>query len=73
MRFLVSLPLFAIGGVLGLYGALALTFNEGNGSTYVSLMGRHVDAHLVGIVCLVLGLAAIAAGAAVVRRDRLRS
>jgi hypothetical protein len=73
VRFLASAPLLVVGVVLALYGVLALTFNERGGSTYVTLSGHRLDAHRVGAVCLVLGLAVIAAAIALVRRGRVRS
>jgi hypothetical protein len=71
IRFLASAPLFVAGGMLALYGVLALTFNERGGSTYVTLAGHRLDAHRVGAVCLVLGLAVIVAAVAVLRRGRV--
>ena len=73
IRFLVSASLFVVGVIVVLYGVLALTFNERGGSTYVTLAGHRLDAHRVGAVCLVLGLAVIAAAIGVVRRGRTRS
>jgi hypothetical protein len=73
IRFLASAPLLVLGVLLALYGTFALTFNEGGGATYVTLMGHRLDAHHVGAVSLVIGLAAIAAAIALVRRGRLRS
>jgi hypothetical protein len=73
IRFLASAPLLVLGVLLALYGMFALTFNEGSGATYVTLMGHRLDAHHVGAVSLVIGLAAIAAAIALVRRGRLRS
>ena len=73
MRLLISVPLFALGLLLGLYGLLALTFNEEGGATYVMLGSHRLNADFVGAVSLVIGLAAIAAAIALVRRGRLRS
>jgi hypothetical protein len=74
VRFLPSIPLFIVGVLLAVYGVFALTFNEpGGGSTYVTLAGHRLDAHLVGVVSLVIGLSIIAAGIALGRRARLRS
>jgi len=74
MRFVISLPLFAGGALVSLYGVFGLLYRgENGGSTYVLLMGRSVDAHLFGAVCLLFGLTAIAAGVALVRRGRIRT
>ena len=73
IRFLASVPLFVVGVMLALYGFLALTFNERGGPTYVTLAGHRLDAHRVGAVCLLLGLAVITAATALVRRRRVRS
>lgn len=72
-RFLVSAPLFGAGVLLALYGVFALTFNDRGGSTYVMLAGHRLDAHLVGAVSLVNGLAIIVAAVAVARSGRLGS
>ena len=71
-RLLTSAALFMVGGLLALYGLFALTFNERGSSTYVMLVGHRLDAHLIGAVSLVVGLAIIAAGFAHLRRGRLR-
>ena len=73
IRFLASAPLLVLGVLFALYGLFALTFNEGGGATYVTLMGHRLDAHRVGAVSLVIGLAAVTAAIALVRRARLRS
>jgi len=73
IRFLPSAPLFVLGVMFALYGVLALTFSDGGGSTYVTLAGHRLDAHRVGAVCLVLGLAVTAAAVALLRRGRVRS
>ena len=71
---LASASLFVVGVMLALYGLLALTFNEPQGgSTYVTLAGHRLDAHRVGAVSLVLGLAGIVAGVGILRRGRVRS
>jgi hypothetical protein len=70
IRFLTCAALFMVCGLLAVYGLFALTFNERGGSTYVMLVGHRLDAHLVGAVSLVVGLALIAAGFAHVRRGR---
>jgi hypothetical protein len=72
-RVLVPAVLFVVGVIVVLYGVLALTFNERGGSTYVTLAGHRLDPHRVGAVCLVLGLAAIAAAVGILRRGRTRS
>lgn len=73
VRFLVSASLFVVGVIISLYGALALTFDERGGSTYVTLAGHRLDAHRVGAVCVVLGLAVLAAAVGALRRSRTRS
>jgi len=73
LRLLASAPLLVVGLLLALYGLFALTFNEGGGDTYVTLMGQRLDAHRVGAVSLVIGLAAIALAIALARRRRLRA
>lgn len=73
IRLLTSAPAFMVGGLLAVYGLFALTFNERGESTYVMLVGHRLDAHLVGAVSLVVGLAIIAAGVALIRRGRLPS
>jgi len=71
VRLLTAAALFMAGLLLSLYGVFALTFNEpGGGSTYVTLAGHRLDAHLVGAVSLVIGLAMIAAAVALARRGR---
>ena len=73
VRFLGSASLFVVGLILVLYGLLGLTFNEPQGgSTYVTLAGRQLDAHRVGAVSLVLGLAITVAGVWVLRRRPAR-
>ena len=73
-RLLTSAPLFMVGVLLAVYGLFALTFKErGGGSTYVTLAGHRLDAHLVGAMSVVIGLGIVAAGIALVRRDNLRS
>lgn len=73
VRFMASAPPFLVGVLLTLYGVLALRFDERGGSTYVTLAGHRLDAHRVGAVCLVLGLAVIAATIVALRRSRVRS
>lgn len=73
MRFVTSLPLIAVGGLLGIYGLFALAYGGDGGTTYVTLMGRQINAHVVGAVCLAFGLAAVAAGIALVRQGRIRN
>jgi hypothetical protein len=63
-----------VGVLLAVYGLFALTFSEpGGGSTYVTLVGHRIDAHVAGAVSLAVGLAIIAGALALVRRGRLRS
>ena len=71
VRLLVSAPLFVAGVLLALYGVFALTFNDRGGSTYVTLVGHRLDAHLIGAASLAIGLAIIAAAVALVRRGRV--
>ena len=73
IRFLASASLFVVSVMFVLYGGLALTFNDGGGSTYVTLAGHRLDAHRVGVVCLVLGFAVGAAAVGVLRRGRGRA
>lgn len=74
LRLLIAGPAFLVGVLLALYGLLGLMFNEpSGGSTYVTLAGHELDAHLVGAVSLVIGLAVIAAAVVLMRRGRLRS
>jgi hypothetical protein len=72
-RFVMLAPLFAVGALFTLYGVFALTFNDRGGSTYVSLAGHRLDAHLVGGVSLAIGMAIVASAVALMRRGRLRS
>ena len=73
-RLLPPVPLLIVGVLLAVYGLFALTFNErGGGSTYVTLADHRLDAHLVGVVSLVIGMGIIAAGIALLRRACLRS
>jgi hypothetical protein len=68
MRLLISLPLFVVGLLLGLYGLFALTFSESGRSTYVTFGSHRLDAHVVGIVSLVAGVGGIAAAVILARR-----
>ncbi len=68
LRFLISVPLLVAGVLFVLYGLFALTFREGSGSTYVTFEGHRIDAHLVGAVSLVIGVAVIAGAVALARR-----
>jgi hypothetical protein len=68
--FLTPAALLMAGVLLALYGVFVLTFNEsGGGSTYVTLAGHQLDAHLVGAVSLVIGLATIAGAVTLLRRS----
>jgi hypothetical protein len=60
--------LVVAGALFALYGLFALTFREGGGSTYVTLAGHEIDAHLVGAVSLVIGLAIVAGAVTLARR-----
>ncbi len=73
VRFVRFASPLVVGAMLVLYGALALTFNERGGSTYVTLVGHPFDARRVGAICLVLGLTVIAAGVGILRHRRIRS
>ena len=74
VRFLIAAVMFMAGLLLAVYGVFALTFNEeGGGSTYVTLSGHRLDAHLVGAISLVIGLAIIVTAFALSRRGRLRT
>ena len=73
IRFLAAASLFVVGVMFVLYGVLLLTFNERGGSTWVKFAGHRLDAHPVGAVSLVLGLAVIAAAVGVLRLGRVRS
>lgn len=73
IQLVISVSLLAVGAALALYGVFALTFNERGGSTYVTLVGHRLDAHLVGAVSLGVGTAVIVAAVAVMRRGRSRS
>lgn len=74
IHFLTTALVFFARVLLAIYGVFALTFNEpGGGSTYLTLAGHRLDAHLVGAVSLVIGLAIIAAAVALVRCGRLRT
>jgi hypothetical protein len=67
--YLLSALLFALGVVLGLYGLLALTFKEGNGSMHVKIAAHQLDANLAGLLSLSLAAAVIALGVVVARRQ----
>ena len=69
--FLAVAAAFMVGLLLAIYGVFALIFNEeGGGSTYVTFSGHRLDAHLVGAVSLVIGVAIIAAAFVLLRRGR---
>jgi hypothetical protein len=72
-RVLASVPLLAVGVLFVLYGAFAVVYNGDGGSTTVTLVGRRLDAHLVGGISLAIGLFAIAVGVAIARRRDLGS
>lgn len=54
---LLAVPLFLLALLLTLYGLFALIYNGDGGTTYVTLAGHRTNAHLVGAVSLVLGVA----------------
>ena len=64
--------LAVLGLVLTLYGLFALTFREGDGSTYVVIGGHRADAQLAGAVSLVIGLGAILCAGIFIRSSQLR-
>ena len=71
MHLLSGAAALIVGLLLALYGVFALTFNEeGSGSTYVTLAGRRLDAHLVGAVSLGIGVGISAAVFKFLRRAR---
>lgn len=63
-----NLRLIVLGVPLASYGVLALTFDEGGGATYVTLLGHRLDAHVTGSVSLGTGIALTAVSLALVRR-----
>ena len=68
-RLLTSLTLTLLGLLLTLYGLLGLTYRgESDGSTYVMIGGRDVDAQLVGAVSLGVGLVSILCAGILIRR-----
>jgi hypothetical protein len=73
IRYLASASLFVAGVMFVLYAVLALAFNERGGATYVTLASHRLDAHRVGAVSLVLGVAISAAAVGLLRRSRGRS
>jgi hypothetical protein len=71
IRYLIAAPLLTGGALLALYGLLALLYGgEGRnpGPTYVTLFGHRHDAHLIGALSLVVGLAVVGAAGALMRR-----
>jgi hypothetical protein len=58
---LLMVPLFLLAGLLTLYGLFVLIYNGDGGTTYVTLAGHRTNAHLVGAVSLLLGMALCAA------------
>jgi hypothetical protein len=72
-RHLATIPFFAIGIVIALYGLLLLVGAGGeNGSRadYIELGGRHIGTYLAGGVALALAVAILGATMAVRRRLR---
>lgn len=72
-RLLTSLTLIVLGVLLGLYGLFALSFREGDSSTYVTLGAHRLNADVVGGLSLALGLAALGAAVVGLRRRRTRA
>ena len=70
-RLLGSLTLALVGLLLTLYGLFALTFREGDGSTYVMIGEHRADARLTGAISILVGLGAILCAVMLVRRSRL--
>jgi hypothetical protein len=68
LRFAVGLVLAAAGGLLGLYGLLAILYRDhSGGSTYVTLFGHQRDAHVVGGVSLLVAIALLTAAVLLMR------
>jgi hypothetical protein len=62
LRSLIGLALLALSLLLGVYGLFAILYrgdSGGNGDTYVTFGGHHVDAQLAGAVALLASLIAI--------------
>ena len=63
IRYLILVASISVGGLLALYGVFALTYNgDGSGTTYVTIAGRELRAHLVGGLSLALGVGVVASG-----------
>ena len=73
-RVVTVLSLAVAGLLFAGYGVLALTYEEGQGSsTYVTFAGARVDAHLAGAISLVIGLVVVVVAVLVARSGRLRA
>jgi hypothetical protein len=73
-RVLLGLALLVWAGVLALYGLFAIVYEgDGGADARVEVSGRDLDADLVGGIALALAVAAILAGAIVLRRSRARA
>lgn len=71
-RLAASAAMVVVGVLLAPYGLFALTFKEGDGPTYVTMGGHRLDAHLVGGLSLIIGVAALVAAIVFLRRRRVR-
>jgi hypothetical protein len=68
IRYLILVSSVVVGGLLVLYGLFAFVYNgDGSGTTYVTIAGRRMRAHVVGAVSLALGAVVIASGLLVAR------
>ena len=67
-----ALALAFVGVLLGLYGVLAIAYNgDGNaGDTYVTVAGREIDSHLVGLTAVAVAVITILGSIRLVRRGR---
>lgn len=73
-RVVTVLSLVVAGLLFTGYGVLALTYEEGEGSsTHVTFAGAQVGAHLAGAVSLAIGLVVVVVAVLVARSGRLRS
>jgi hypothetical protein len=63
--------------LLALYGVFAIGYrgdSRGSGSTYVTIVGRELDATLIGLLSLVLGAFGVFVAAVLIRhRDSSKS
>lgn len=68
-RFPIAVLLIAAGGLLAIYGALALVYQgDGSGPPYVTIAGNEMNAHLAGGMSLAIGAVLLASGLFVIRR-----